>query len=199
MIPNWKEWNKKDVIFGIIVPTLVVLLIVVISQLDNWVGGGFNIVTGLTMELQELLVLAAIPVVLGLLWNKWAGGASGFLMGMFYSFYWADTIGNMRGSGAILLAYILSPMLIGYMAGALNRNSAGFMRMLISGVIATAIGGIMLFGIFQLSTLNVVTGIEGLLLTVLPRMLVALLVAVVAKVFHWYGVADMHRNPNTPA
>ena len=194
---GWKEWSRSDILYGIVAPLLVVLLIVALSQVGKLVGGGMEglggIVFGLTMELQELLLIAAIPLTLGLVWNRWAGGASGFLMGMFYMFYWAQTLRGIRGSGPILLAYILSPMLMGYVAGALNKRSENFKRILISGTLAAAIGGIMLFGIYQLSSVNVVYGIDGFLLTVLPRMLVAVIVAVVAKVFTWYGVS-MHKN-----
>ena len=194
---GWKEWSRSDILYGIVAPLLVVLLIVVLSQLRTLVGGGMEgpggLAFGLTMELQELLLIAAIPLTLGLVWNRWAGGASGFLMGMFYMFYWAQTLRGIRGSGPILLAYILSPMLMGYIAGALNKRSENFKRILISGTLAAAIGGIALFGIYQLSSVNVVYGVEGFLLTVLPRMLVAVIVAVVAKVFTWYGVS-MHKN-----
>ncbi len=190
---GWCEWNRNDILYGIVVPVLVVLLIVGISQLGRFVGGGFEglggLVIGLTMELQELLLICAIPLTLGLVWNRWAGGASGFLMGMFYMFYWADALRSMRGSGPILLAYILSPMLIGYIAGALNKHSENFKRLLISGVVAASVGGVMLFGIDQLSSVNVVLGIEGFLLTVFPRALTAVVIAVVAKVFMWYGVS----------
>lgn len=200
MGPDWKEWNRSDILYGIVAPLLVVLLIVGISQLSRVVGGGFEglggLVFGLTMELQELLLIAAIPLTLGLVWNRWAGGASGFLMGMFYMFYWADTLRAIGGSGPVLLAYILSPMLMGYIAGALNKHSENFKRILISGVVAATVGGIMLFGIDQLSSMNVVLGIEGFLLTVLPRMLVAVVIAVIAKVFTWYGVT-MHKNHGT--
>ena len=194
---GWKEWSRSDILYGIVAPLLVVLLIVALSQVGKLVGGGMEglggLVFGLTMELQELLLIAAIPLTLGLVWNRWAGGASGFLMGMFYMFYWAQTLRGIRGSGPILLAYILSPMLMGYIAGALNKRSENFKRILISGTLAAAIGGIMLFGIYQLSSVNVVYGIDGFLLTVLPRMLVAVIVAVVAKVFTWYGVS-MHKS-----
>ena len=194
---GWKEWSRSDILYGIVAPLLVVLLIVALSQVGKLVGGGMEglggLVFGLTMELQELLLIAAIPLTLGLVWNRWAGGASGFLMGMFYMFYWAQTLRGIRGSGPILLAYILSPMLMGYVAGALNKRSENFKRILISGTLAAAIGGIMLFGIYQLSSVNVVYGIDGFLLTVLPRMLVAVIVAVVAKVFTWYGVS-MHKS-----
>jgi hypothetical protein len=195
---DWKQWSRSDIIYGIIVPVLVVLLIVFLSQLSRLLGGGFEgtggIVLGITMELQELVIIVAVPMTLGLVWNRWAGGASGFLLGSIYSLYWADSYhspmaGNIQGSGTVLLAYILSAMLIGYMAGALNKRSESFRRMLISAETAAIIGGVVLFLIFQLSPANVVTGAIGFLLTVLARVATALVVPVIAKVFMWYGVA----------
>ena len=168
-----------------------------ISQLSRLFGGGFEglsgIVIGITMELQEIVLIVAVPLVLGLAWNRWAGGASGFLLGSIYALYWADSYhspmaGNIQGSGTVLLAYVLSAMLIGYMAGALNKRSDDFRRMLISGVAAATIGGVILFGFFQLSPANVVTGIDGLLLTVLSRTACGLIIPVIAKVFMWYGI-----------
>jgi hypothetical protein len=185
---NWKEWSRNDILYAIVAPILVVLLIVLISKLPSFFGGGFGLVTGLTMELEELTVIVSVPLVLGLVWNRWAGGASGFLMGTFYAFYWANSFRGVHGSGTVLIAYILSAMLIGYMAGALNKRSENFIRILISAIVASTIGGIMLFGIFQLSTANVVTGMYGFLLTVLARTACGAVVAVIAKVFMWYGV-----------
>lgn len=188
MIASWKEWNRNDIIYGIIVPILVVLLIVAISRLGTLFGHGFGVVTGITMELQELVVIAAVPLLLGLVWNRWAGGASGFLLGSIYALYWAPSYQNYHGGGPILLGYIVSAMLIGYMAGALNKRSENFVRMIISGVVSTTIGGIMLFGIFYLSPINVVTGVDGFLLTVLTRTACGAIVTVIAKVFMWYGM-----------
>ncbi len=193
MSSDWKEWNLKDIIYGIIVPLLVVMLIVGISQLGRLVGGGYEglagALFGISMELLELVLLAIIPLMLGLVWNSWAGGASGFLMGSYYALYWADTMHTLQGSGTILLSYILSALLIGYMAGALNKRSDSFRRMLISGVVAATIGAVFLFGVFQLSSVNVVTGLSGLLLTVLPRTACGAIAAAVTKVFIWFGVA----------
>jgi hypothetical protein len=194
---DWKHWSRSDVIYGIAVPVLVILVIVGISRLPGLFGGGFTglsgVVLGITMELEEILVIVAVPLTLGLVWNRWAGGASGFLLGSIYALYWADSYhspmaGNIQGSGTVLLAYILSAMLIGYMAGALNKRSENFRRMLIAGVTAGTIGGILLFMVFQLSPANVVTGIDGLLLTVLARTACGLVVPVIAKLFMWYGV-----------
>ena len=128
---DWKKWTKNDVIFGIILPVIAVFVIVLISKLQSLIGGGPGIVLGLTMEIQELVVIVGVPLALGLLWNQWAGGASGFLMGTFYALYWANSFHGISGSGTVLLAYIVSPMLIGYMAGALNKRSDNFKRILI--------------------------------------------------------------------
>ena len=198
---DWKKWTKNDFIFGIILPIVAVLVIVLISKLPSLVGGGFDdptfgIVMGITMEIFELVVIVGVPLAFGLLWNQWAGGASGFLMGTFYALYWANSFHGIQGSGTVLLAYILSPMLIGYMAGALNKRSDNFKRLLISGNVAAAIGGIVMFTIFQLSPANVVTGVIGFALTVLARMLAAVLTAIVVKVFFWYGMGAQ-KHPNT--
>jgi hypothetical protein len=189
---DWKQWSRSDVIYGVVAPILVVLLIVAISLLGRLFESGFGVITGITMEIQELVVIVAVPLTLGLVWNRWAGGASGFLLGCIYALYWADSYhspmaGNIQGSGTVLLAYILSAMLIGYMAGALNKRSENFRRMLISAVTAATIGGIILFGVFQLSPANVVTGTQGFLLTVLARTACGLIIPVIAKVFMWYG------------
>jgi hypothetical protein len=192
---DWKHWSRSDIIYGIVAPVLVILLIVAVSQLGRLFDNGFGVFTGITMELQEMVVIVAVPLTLGLVWNRWAGGASGFLLGSIYALYWADSYhspmaGNIQGSGTVLLAYILSAMLIGYMAGALNKRSESFRRMLIAGATAGTIGGIVLFGIFQISPANVVNGIDGLLLTVLARTACGLVIPVIAKLFMWYGVVQ---------
>jgi len=194
MTIDWKTWTRNDIIFGIALPVIAVFVIVLISMLPSLAGGGFGIVTGLTMEILELVIIVGVPLALGLLWNQWAGGASGFLMGTFYALYWSASFHGVHGSGTVLLAYIVSPMLIGYMAGALNHKSENFKRLLISGTIASTIGGIVMFTIFQMSPANVVTGITGFALTVLARILAAVLTAVVVKIFFWYGMGTRRQS-----
>ena len=86
-------------------------------------------------------------------------GTSGFLMGTFYALFWSAIFEGMLGSGTVLQAYIHSPMLISYMAGALNHKSDNFKQILISTIVYSTIGGIILFTIFQTSPANAVTGI----------------------------------------
>jgi hypothetical protein len=195
---NWKQWTKNDIIFGIIVPVIVSIVIVVFASLRRFLGGSMEslgIVIGITMEIAELTLIVGVPLILGLVWNQWAGGASGFLMGTFYAIYWSGSVGRLNGGGTILIAYIISAMLIGFIAGSLNKRSEDFKRMVISSLVATTIGGVMLLAIFNLSPSNVVTGVDAVLLNVLPRMLMGVIIAVVAKVFFWYGMG-FHKNPN---
>lgn len=166
-------------------------------------GSSWGVVVGIINEVEEMLVLVAVPLLLGLVWNRWAGGASGFLLGGFYALWFAVKYGvfssgvynssSMGGFGPTILGYVLSAMLIGYMVGALNKDSENFKRMLISAVIATTIGGVFLFGMFQFSSSNVMVGVDGFLLTVLTRVATGLIIVIVAKVFMWYG---MNRNSN---
>ena len=195
---NWKDWNRSDVIYAVIVPLVVVLVIVGLSLVGSSMrAGSFGIVTGIISEIEEMVVIVGVPLLLGLTWNRWAGGASGFLLGGFYAMWFAVKYGVFsygtfpRGAssfGPTILGFVLSAMLIGYMAGALNKGSDKFKRMLIVGVIATTVGGVFLFGMFQLSPSNVVTGVVGFSITVLTRIAAGVIIAVIAKVFMWYGV-----------
>jgi len=164
-------------------------------------SGSSGIIIGIISAIEELVLTVAVPLLLGLVWNRWAGGASGFLMGSIYAMWYAVKYGlysvSFRGGGYVnlgptLLGWVLSAMLIGYMAGALNKRSENFRRMVIAGVVSTTVGGVFLFGMFQLSPSNVIIGVDGFLLTVLTRTAAGVIIPIIAKVFMWYGVA-MHK------
>jgi len=205
---GWKDWNRSDVIYGIVVPLIVVLVIVGLSLVNSFLmrGGGMSamsgssgIVIGIISAIEELVLTVAIPLLLGLVWNRWAGGASGFLMGSIWSMWYAVKYGlysgSFRGGGSVnleptLLGWVLSAMLIGYMAGALNKHSENFRRMLVVGMGTTAVGGFFLLGMFQLSPSNVVPfDFSGFALNVATRIAAGAIVPIIAKVFMWYGVA----------
>ena len=162
-------------------------------------SGSSGIVIGIISEIEELAITVAVPLLLGLVWNRWAGGASGYLMGSVWSMWYAVKYGlysgSFRGGGSInlgptLLGWVLSAMLIGYMAGALNKRSENFLRMLIVGMATTAVGGFFLLGMFQLSPSNVVPfDFSGFAINVATRIAAGAIIAVLAKVFMWYGVA----------
>ena len=201
---DWKQWNRSDIIYGIIVPLAVVLAIVGLSLVSSslmrsgGMSGSSGIVIGIISEVEELVITVAVPLLLGLVWNRWAGGVSGFLMGSVWSIWYAVKYGlytgSFRGGGGInlgptLLGWVLSAMLIGYMAGALNKHSESLRRMLIVGMGTTAVGGFFLLGMFQLSPSNVVPfDFSGFALNVATRIAAGAIIPVIAKVFMWYGV-----------
>ena len=79
MSHSWRDWSKSDILYGILVPLIVVLIIVALSRVSYVLGFSSlsGAVYGIIMELEELTVIVAVPLVLGLVWNRWAGGASG--------------------------------------------------------------------------------------------------------------------------
>jgi hypothetical protein len=179
-----------------VVPVIVVLVIVGLSQLGSLFGmESYGVVIGIISEIEEMVIIVGVPLLLGLIWNRWAGGASGFLLGSIYAIWWYVKYGMFAGGrlfmgfGPTVLGYALSAMLIGYMAGALNKRSENFLRMVIAGVVSATIGGLLLFWLFQLSPSNVITGVDGFLLTALTRTASGVIIPVVAKVFMWYGMA----------
>ena len=202
---GWKEWNRNDLKYGIAVPLIVVLVIVGLSLVSSFLmrsggmSGSSGLIIGIISTIEELVITVAVPLLLGLVWNQWAGGASGFLMGTTWSMWYAVKYGLYTGSfrsggsinlGPTLLGWVLSAMLIGYMAGVLNKRSHDFRRMLIVGMITTAIGGFFLLGMFQLSPSNVVPfDFNGFAINVATRIATGAIVAVIAKVFMWYGVS----------
>ena len=185
-------------------PLVVVLVIAGLSLVNSLLmrGGGMSgssgIVIGIISEIEELVITVAVPLLLGLVWNRWAGGASGFLMGIVWSMWYAVKYGLYNGNfrsgesvnlGPTLLGWVLSAMLIGYMAGALNKHSENLRRILIVGMVTTAVGGFFLLGMFQLSPSNVVPfDFTGFALNVATRIAAGAIVAIIAKVFMWYGV-----------
>jgi hypothetical protein len=89
----------KDLLWGLVIPILVGLLIVAFPAifrpgLDHFfppanmatgsAGSSLAVITTILTHGFALIVVFSIPVVLGLLWNKWAGGAAGFIMGTLY-------------------------------------------------------------------------------------------------------------------
>ncbi len=209
---NWKEWNRSDVLYAIIFPLVVVLVIAGLSVLSSYLmssggmSGSSGLIIGVISEIEEIVITVAIPLLLGLVWNRWAGGTSGFMLGTLWSMWYAVKYGLYTGStfraaggihlGPTLLGWVLSAMLIGYMAGALNKGSENFRRMLIAAVISTTVGGFFLLGMFQLSPSNVVPfELTSIAITVLTRVAAGVIIAVIAKVFFWYGMgAHKHTN-----
>ena len=192
---SWKEWKRGDLIFGIIVPTVVALLIIafptVIGTALLNIDPSYTLNAILVDGLGEAILTVGIPMFLGLLWNQWAGGASGFLLGSIYALYVSDMfVYYDYGMGDIsILGYLVCAMLTGYIAGALNRGSYSFRRMLIAGLVSAIIGGVFLLWTQLVSPLGMVTDVPyGVFITFLPRIIYGVLIPIFATVFGWYGL-----------
>ena len=175
---KWNEWKFGDLVFGLVVPTIVAFLIIGLS-IQSSPGA-----TGLKYILLEAIVVVAVPMLIGLIWNQWAGGATGFLMGGLYTLYFADQVYASQGSGDIsLLGNLVSAMLIGYIAGALNKRSDSYKRMLIAGVTAGVMGSLVVVLASNFSSILGPATLEGSALSFVPRVLAGILVPIVARAF----------------
>ena len=192
---SWKEWKRGDILFGIIVPCAAALLIIgfpltIGPALEN-IDPSFTLRSILVDGLGEAVLIVGIPMLLGLLWNQWAGGASGFLLGSIYALYVNDmfVFYQYAASDISNLGYVICAMLTGYIAGALNRGSYSFRRMVIAGLVAANIGGAFLLWTQIIAPLGMVTDIPyNVFITVLPRVIYGILIPVFATVFNWFGM-----------
>lgn len=153
-----EKFKISDILYAIVIPLLLALLIAVLAIYVN-PGGQFHVlgVDGaggtiaviLTQGFAQMIVLG-VPLVLGLLWSKWAGGAAGFIMGGiyylasaglyngYYGHYGIEFYHNFYGDISMLF-YMVNAIIIGYMAGALNNGSTNFKRMLGAGLTSAII------------------------------------------------------------
>ncbi len=180
---SWKEISLRDVLYGVIIPIIVALVIVGLPLAEPLINHVNPSLTGIFVySLQEVILLAAVPMFVGLFLNRWIGGAAGFISGSIYALWWVGYANTPKITHDIsLLGYVVSAMLIGYIAGALNKGSFSFSRMLVSGLVAAIVGSAFLFMTYQVSPLHMVTGGFGLFTTVTPRIVMGLVVPALIK------------------
>ena len=219
-----EKFKLIDIFYGIIIPLILVLLVVVLAVYVN--PGGEHHVLGLTglsgtiavifTEGFAQMIVLGVPLVLGLLWNKWAGGAAGFIMG---SVYYLSTAGLFTGDYASykpaynffgdisLLAWIVNAVAIGYMAGALCNKSTNFKRMLGAGLtaaviiatiqaylnytVALTVSRNMAIGEWKDTSVLGIAGLYGFILAFVPSIALGIIVPIIAKVMTWYGIQPM--------
>jgi hypothetical protein len=158
-----EKFKIADILYAIIIPLILVLLIFVLAVYVNpsgqfhVFGSGTDIVSTLgvifTQGFAQMIILG-IPLALGLLWNKWAGGAAGFITGSayylasaglyngYYEYLGTSVYHNFYGDLSMLF-WIVYGVIIGYMAGALNNRSTNFKRMLGAGLTSSIISAIL--------------------------------------------------------
>ena len=201
---------------GIVIPIILVLLIFIFAIYLN-VGGQFhvlgdsNIIAIILVSGFAQMIILGIPLVLGLLWNKWAGGAAGFVMGGIYYVANAGQYNGIYGTMGVttynffgdvsMLFYLVNAVVIGYMAGALNNGSTNFKRMLISGLTAA-----MVTAVIQ-SYMNYTVALEparnmaqnswatdplmAVVINFIPSIALGVIVPILGKVMTWYGIQPM--------
>ena len=127
-----EKFKLANLIDGILIPIILVILIFVFAVYINVTGlyhvlGEDNVLAViLTSGFAQMIVLG-IPLILGLLWNKWAGGAAGFIMGGMYYVASAGEYNGLYSSMGVttynffgdvsMLFYLVNAVIIGYMAG----------------------------------------------------------------------------------
>ena len=153
------------------------------------------------------MIILGIPLVLGLLWNKWAGGAAGFIMG---GMYYVASAGQYNGLYAVHRGYSLTTSLATSVCSSglftvsssatwqahsttdqqtSNECSLRFNCFMIVSVIKAYMNytarlnlhGIWLKTLGARSVLAVVTNF-------VPRIALGVIVPILAKVMTWYGI-----------
>jgi hypothetical protein len=207
------KFKLADIFGGVIIPLILVLLIFIFAVYLN-VGGTYhilgdsNIIAVILVSGFAQMIVLGIPLVLGLLWNKWAGGAAGFVMGGLYYVASAGQYNGLYSSLGVtqynffgdvsMLFYLVNAVVIGYMAGALNNGSTNFKRMIFSGLTASII-----VAVIQ-AYLNITVALEpgrnmaiaswntdpllAVITNFLPGILLGVIVPILAKVMTWYGL-----------
>lgn len=192
-------FKASDILYAVVVPCIVGLLIVIFPfYLGPLLSPTLKAI--IVDGLGEAILIVGVPMIFGLVWNQWAGGASGFLLGGIYALYVNDTfvsagvymdkvmMGEMAGDISNL-GYVVCAMLTGYIAGALNKGSFSFKRMLAAGLTGGIIGGFFLLWTQLISPFGMVTDVYyNILITLLPRVIYGVVIPIIAKVFSWYGI-----------
>ena len=209
-----EKFKLADILYGVIIPIILVLLIFFLAVYVN-ISGTYHILGAdnvigviLTSGFAQMIVLG-VPMVLGLLWNKWAGGAAGFIMGgMYYvataglyTGYYASAGGYNFYGDVSMLFYLVNAVIIGYIAGSLNNKSTNFKRMLGAGLTAAIITAVIQ------AYLNYTVSLEparamavgnwaadpgyAILINFVPSIALGVIVPIIGKVMTWYGLQPM--------
>jgi hypothetical protein len=202
---SWTDWKLNDIIWGIIIPLIVAFVIIIfpleLAPILLEIDPSYTLNAIIVDGLGEAILTVGIPLFAGLIWNKFAGGAAGFLLGSIYALFSNDSIvwgisqgwympTGMFAADIANLGYVVSAMLIGYMAGALNRGSYSFRRMLVASLIAAVIVGFFQLWTASLSiTMMVQDYVYSGFLILLPKLIYAVIIPIFVTVFGWFGIS----------
>ncbi len=208
-----EKFKLKDIGYGFIIPVIVGLVIVAFPAilrpaLDAAfpVGTPNAFLTVIFTHGFAQMVVFAVPLILGLTWNRWAGGAAGFITGTLYYLAYAgyfsvglpaSYVGGLYRDPSFIGNYIVCGILIGYISGALNNGSFNFKRMLGAGLTAALTVGILQFlfnfyiALYGATSMTQSNPPYSLFLTMLPNLILGFVAPVIAKVMTWYGLYPM--------
>ena len=182
-----EKFKLGDILYGLVVPVLIGILIIAFpaiirpaldatfpppDMMTGAEGSPYAFITVILTHGFSQMIILGIPLLLGLLWNKWAGGAAGFLTGTLYYVAWAGyntqfsvqialdayyAMGNdpnmfiqslppnLWTDSSFIGSWIVGGILIGYITGALNNKSMSLKRMLGAGLTAAITVGVIQF------------------------------------------------------
>jgi hypothetical protein len=210
------RFKLADIFGGLIIPIILAILFFVLAVYVNpggdqhvlgEAGIGGTIAVILSQGFAQMIVLG-IPLVLGLLWNKWAGGAAGFIMGGMYYVAAAGQYNGLYSSMGVttynffgdisMLFYLVNAVLIGYIAGSLTNGSTNFKRMIGAGLTAamfTAVVQALMNYTVSLEPARlmaqgswVADPVNAFVIAFVPSIALGVIVPILAKVMTWYGL-----------
>jgi len=151
-------WIFSDVSLCFVLPVIIGVLIIAFPTViadflaeihisfPSWLWGGPEVPLQhiFTIGLAQGILSCGVPIFLGLVWNRWAGGASGFLLSLLFTLGMAAYYGDYFIPTADWVGLIVSGMLAGYIAGALMtrarmQGSTSLKSMLIASIVAAIV------------------------------------------------------------
>ena len=207
-----EKLTLRGILWGLVIPLIIGIVIVLFPAvlrpaLDAWFPAGdpmtgagaspYAFLTVIFTHGLSLMVVLGIPLFLGLVWSKWAGGAAGFVMGTFYYIAYAGyniqysiiNFGsslNLYADPSFIGNYIVGGILVGYIAGALSNKSMRFKRMLGAGLTATIAVGVFQFILnYTVSFAAWMTRADvgfALFTIMLPMIILGVIVPIIARI-----------------
>ena len=220
-----EPFKRSDLLYGLVVPLLIGIVIVLFPAvlrpaLDSWFpppdmmtgdpGSPYSFLTVIFTHGFAMMVCLGIPLIVGLLWSKWAGGATGFITGTLYYLanagynimysiqqFGIDYAYNLYADPSFIGNYIVGAILLGYIGGSLANGSLSFKRMLGASMTATITVGVLQFilgyTVSFAAWMMQADPLYSFFYTMLPMVILGILVPILAKVMTWYGlIAGTH-------
>lgn len=207
-----EKFKLSNLKWGLVIPLIIGIVIVLFPAvlrpaLDAWFPAGdpmtgagaspYAFITVIATHGLAQMIVLGVPLFLGLVWSKWAGGAAGFVMGTLYYIAFAGyniqysiiNFGsslNLYADPSFIGNYIVAGILIGYIGGALNNKSMRIKRMLGAGLTAAITVGVFQFVLnYTVSFGAWMTRNDpgfALFTTMLPMIILGILVPIIARI-----------------